>query len=35
MDLVLEHDLQLSADQIHYSNVGQSNTVVIQQSPSN
>jgi hypothetical protein len=33
MDLVLEHDLQLDADQIHYSNVGQSNTVVIQQQP--
>ena len=35
MDLVLERDLQLEADQIHYSNVGQSNTntVVIQQTP--
>lgn len=35
MDLVLERDLQLDADQIHYSNVGQSNTntVVIQQNP--
>jgi hypothetical protein len=33
MDLVLEHDLQLDADQIHYSTVGQSNTVVIQQPP--
>ncbi len=34
MDLVLERDLQLDADQIHYSNVGQpsTNTVVIQQS---
>ena len=34
MDLVLERDLQLDADQIHYSNVGQAstNTVVIQQS---
>jgi hypothetical protein len=31
MDLVLEHDLQLDASQIHYSNVGQPNTVVIQQ----
>jgi type IV secretion system protein VirB10 len=31
MDLVLEHDLQLDAEQIHYSNVGQPNTVVIQQ----
>jgi hypothetical protein len=30
MDLVLEHDLQLDADQIHYSNVGQPSTVVIQ-----
>jgi hypothetical protein len=35
MDLVLERDLQLDADQIHYSNVGQSNTVVIQQNPQN
>jgi hypothetical protein len=33
MDLVLEHDLQLDSDQIHYSNVGQPNTVVIQQPP--
>jgi len=33
MDLVLERDLQLDADQIHYSTVGQSNTVVIQQQP--
>jgi hypothetical protein len=32
MDLVLERDLQLDADQIHYSNVGQPSTVVIQQS---
>lgn len=31
MDLVLERDLYLDADQIHYSDVGQSNTVVIQQ----
>jgi hypothetical protein len=31
MDLVLERDLHLDADQIHYSDVGQSNTVVIQQ----
>ncbi len=35
MDLVLEHDLQLDAEQIHYSNVGQPNTVVIQQPQSN
>ena len=35
MDLVLEHDLQLDADQIHYAHVGQSNTVVIQQNPQN
>jgi type IV secretion system protein VirB10 len=35
MDLVLEHDLQLDADQIHYTNVGQPNTVIIQQPPSN
>jgi hypothetical protein len=33
MDLQLEHDLTLDADQIHYSNVGQPNTVVIQQAP--
>jgi type IV secretion system protein VirB10 len=33
MDLVLEHDLSLDADQIHYSNVGQPSTVVIQQAP--
>ena len=31
MDLVLERDLQLDANQIHYSNVGQPSTVVIQQ----
>ena len=35
MDLVLEHDLQLDADQIHYSTIGQPNTVIIQQPPSN
>ncbi|MGB7845940.1 MAG: hypothetical protein WBL63_10020 [Candidatus Acidiferrum sp.] len=35
MDLVLEHDLQLDADQIHYSNVGQPNTVIVEQPPSN
>jgi len=35
MDLVLEHDLPLDADQIHYSTVGQPNTVVIQQQQSN
>jgi len=33
MDLQLEHDLQLDANQIHYSNIGQPNTVVIQQQP--
>jgi type IV secretion system protein VirB10 len=33
MDLQLEHDLTLDADQIHYSSVGQPNTVVIQQAP--
>jgi hypothetical protein len=32
MDLVLERDLSLDADQIHYSNVGQPSTVVIPQS---
>ena len=31
MDLQLERDLVLDADQIHYSNIGQPNTVVIQQ----
>jgi hypothetical protein len=31
MDLVLERDLQLDANQIHYTSVGQPNTVVIQQ----
>jgi hypothetical protein len=35
MDLVLEHDLELEADQIHYTNVGQPNTVIIQQQQSN
>jgi len=35
MDLVLERDLQLDADQIHYSNVGQASTVVIQPAPQN
>jgi type IV secretion system protein VirB10 len=30
MDLVLEHDLQLEADQVHYTNVGQPNTVIVQ-----
>ena len=33
MDLQLERDLVLDADQIHYSNIGQPNTVVIQQQP--
>ena len=35
LDLILEHDLQLDADQIHYSQVGQSNTLVIQQNSQN
>jgi hypothetical protein len=35
MDLMLERDLHLDADQIHYTTVGQANTVVIQQTPSN
>lgn len=35
MDLVLEHDLPLDADQIRYSTVGQPNTVILQQAPSN
>ena len=30
MDLLLERDLQLDADQVHYTNVGQSNSVVVQ-----
>jgi len=29
MDLVLERDLTLDADQIHYTNVGQPNTVIV------
>jgi len=33
MDLQLEHDLQLDANQIHYSNIGQPDTIVIQQQP--
>jgi len=30
MDLVLERDLQLEAEQVHYTNVGQPNTVIVQ-----
>src|SRR5882762_9066243 len=30
LDIVLEHDLQLEAEQVHYTNVGQPNTVIIQ-----
>jgi hypothetical protein len=33
MDLVLEHDLTLDADQIRYTTIGQPNTVIIQQAP--
>lgn len=33
MDLQLERDLYLDADQIHYPNIGQPNTVIIQQQP--
>lgn len=33
MDLVLEHDLPLDADQIRYSTVDQPNTVIFQQPP--
>ena len=33
MDLMLERDLQLDADQIRYSTVGQPNTVIIQPAP--
>jgi hypothetical protein len=33
MDLVLERDLQLEAEQVHYTNVGQPNTVIIPQAP--
>lgn len=35
MDLVLERDLHLDADQIHYTTVGQPNTVIIPQPQSN
>lgn len=36
MDLMLERDLRLDADQIHYTNIGQpNNTVILQQPPSN
>jgi hypothetical protein len=35
MDLQLERDLVLDADQIRYSNVGQPSTVILQQPPSN
>jgi hypothetical protein len=27
---VLERNLQLEADQVHYTNVGQANTVIVQ-----
>lgn len=30
MDLVLERDLQLEAEQVHYTDVGQPNTVIVQ-----
>ena len=30
MDLLLERDLQLEAEQVHYTNVGQPNTVIVQ-----
>jgi len=33
MDLMLERDLHLDADQLHYTNVGQSNSTVILQQP--
>jgi hypothetical protein len=33
MDLTLERDLQLDADQIRYTTIGQPNTVIIQQGP--
>lgn len=29
MDLILEHDLQLDADQVHYTNVGQPSTMIV------
>jgi hypothetical protein len=35
MDLQLERDLQLDADQIHYSDVGHANTVIMQPAPQN
>jgi hypothetical protein len=30
MDLVLERDLQLESEQVHYTNVGQPSTVIVQ-----
>jgi type IV secretion system protein VirB10 len=33
MDLVLERDLELDADQIHYSTIGQPNTVILEHAP--
>jgi hypothetical protein len=30
MDLVLERDLQLEAEQVHYTNVGEPHTVIVQ-----
>ena len=35
MDLQLERDLELDADQIHYSNVGMPSTVIVQPTPQN
>jgi len=35
MDLQLERDLELDADQIHYSNVGMPSTVIVQPAPQN
>ena len=35
MDLQLERDLLLDADQIHYTHVGQANTVIMQPAPQN
>ena len=33
MDLMLERDLQLDADQVHYTNVGQPHTVIMEPAP--
>ena len=30
MDLVLERDLELESEQVHYTNVGEPHTVIVQ-----